>query len=219
MEQRLVLLTLLVLAGTACLASGPSKPALVNADWKLATDSNGVTIYSHPHAGSSLKEFRGIGLIDGSSHAVHQVLDDIDAYPTFMPYITECRLLKREGSDSLITYQRFSPRICCDRDYTLRIREVSWTTPAGLAYSNSWEPTDEFGPARKAGVVRINICQGTWLLEPDGNTKTRATYSVYTDTGGAIPSFIANHFSESAIEKVFAAVRKQVKEPKYDATA
>jgi hypothetical protein len=217
MEQRLVLLTLLVLAGTACLGSEPSKSDLVNADWKLATGSNGVTIYSRPHPGSSLKEFRGMGVIGASSRAVHQVIDDIDAYPTFMPYIAECRLLKRESSDSLITYQRFSPKICRDRDYTLRIREMSWPTAAGLAYSNSWEPANEFGPAKKTGVVRIKICQGAWLLEPDG-TETRATYSIYTDTGGLIPSFIANHFSESAIEKVFAAVRKRVKEPKYDAT-
>ena len=218
MEQRLLLPTLLVLAGTACLASEPSISDPVNADWKLATDSNGVTIYSRPHPGSSLKEFKGMGVIDASSRAVHQVIDDIDAYPTFMPYIAECRLLKREGSDSLITYQRFSPKICCDRDYTLRIREMSWPTAAGLAYSNNWEPANEFGPAKKTGVVRINICQGAWLLEPDGTKKTHATYSVYTDTGGLIPSFMANHFSESAIEKVFAAVRKQVKEPKYDAT-
>ena len=77
---------------------------------------------------------------------------------------------------------------------------------------------NELGPATKTGVVRIKICQGAWLLDPDGTKKTRATYSVYTDTGGVIPSLIANHFSERAIEKVFAAVRKQVKEPKYDAT-
>ena len=210
---------LLLLAGrSARLASEPSISDRVNADWKLATDSNGVTIYSRPHPGSSLKEFKGMGVIDASSRAVHQVIDDIDAYPAFMPYIAECRLLKREGSDSLITYQRFSPKICCDRDYTLRIREMSWPTAAGLAYSNNWEPANEFGPAKKTGVVRIKICQGAWLLEPDSAKKTRATYSVYTDTGGLIPSFMANHFSESAIEKVFAAVRKQVKEPKYDAT-
>src|ERR1700730_6203093 len=108
MEQRLLLPMFLVLAGTACLASEPSKSDPVNADWKLATESNGVMIYSRPHPGSSLKEFKGMGVIDASSRAVHQVIDDIDAYPTFMPYIAECRLLKRESSDSIITYQRFS---------------------------------------------------------------------------------------------------------------
>jgi len=55
------------------------------------------------------------------------------------------------------------------------------------------------------------------LLEPNGAARTRATYSVYTDTGGLIPAFIANHFSQSAIGEIFAAMRKQVTQPKYNA--
>ncbi len=205
----------LFLAGTGCLAAEPVISDRTNADWKLAAETSGITIYSRPHPGSALKEFKAIGRIDATSRAVHKVIDDVDAYPSFMPYITECRLIKRE-EDSLVTYQRCSPKICHDRDYTLRIRETSWPAGAGLAYSSRWEPANEFSPAKISGVVRINMCQGEWLLEPDANDKTRATYSVYTDTGGMIPSFIANHFSQSAIEKVFVAVRKQVKEPKYN---
>ena len=47
----------------------------------------------------------------------------------------------------------------------------------------------------------------------DSAAKTRATYSIYTDSGMAVPAFIANHFSEIGIKKLFAAVRKQVKDP------
>jgi hypothetical protein len=53
------------------------------------------------------------------------------------------------------------------------------------------------------------------LLEPDGAIKTRATYFIYTDTGGFIPSFLANRISMTGITKLFAAVRTQVKDPKY----
>jgi hypothetical protein len=68
-------------------------------------------------------------------------------------------------------------------------------------------------------VLRVKICEGGWLLEPDGENKTRATYSIYTDSGGAIPAFIANKVSEIGIRKLFAAVRKQVQDPKYRAPA
>jgi hypothetical protein len=78
-----------------------------------------------------------------------------------------------------------------------------------------WSPANELGPPEKKGVVRVKICEGKWLLEPDGNTRTRATYFIYTDTGGFIPSFIANRVSLTGITKLFAAVRKQVKDPKY----
>jgi hypothetical protein len=53
------------------------------------------------------------------------------------------------------------------------------------------------------------------LLEPNGAIKTRATYSIYTDSGGFIPSFIANRISLMGITRLFAAVRKQVQDPKY----
>jgi len=198
-----------------CLASEPAKSSDANAGWKYATERDGVTIYSRPHAGSSLKEFKAIGAIAATPLAVSEVIEDVDAYPSFMPYMAECRLLKRE-KDSIVSYQRISPKICCDRDLTVRSYKSSWPGIVGNIYSNRWESANEFSPPKKHGVVRVELCQGSWLLEPTGADRTRATYSVYTDTGGLIPAFIANHFSQSGIGEVFAAVRKQVKEPKYN---
>src|SRR2546427_595576 len=74
---------------------------------------------------------------------------------------------------------------------------------------------NELGPPEKKGVVRVKACDGGWLLEPSGANKTRATYSIYTDSGGAIPAFIVNRASQIGIGRLFAAVRNQVKNPKY----
>jgi len=204
----------LVFGGRIGLASELPKSVDPSEGWKLASGSKDVAIYSRAHAGSPLKEFRAIGSIDAPTSAVHAVIDDFENYPNFMPYTLECRLLKRE-SDSIITYQRLSPKIAEDRDYTLRVWKKSWPGPDGFTYLDQWKPANELGPAEKKGVVRVKICNGGWLLEPDGPVKTRATYSVYTDTGGLIPAFIANHASRMGISKLFEAVRKQVKNPKY----
>jgi hypothetical protein len=75
------------------------------------------------------------------------------------------------------------------------------------------------GPPEQKGVVRLKVCNGNWLLESDGAGKTRATYSIYSDTGGFVPAFIANHASLTAIKKLYAAIEKQVKEPKYAAAS
>src|SRR5437763_6700460 len=77
----------------------------------------------------------------------------------------------------------------------------------------------DLAPAHQKGVVRLKVCDGTWLLEPDGPANTRATYSIYSDTGGFIPALIANHASLTAIKKLYAAIRKQVKEPQYAAAS
>jgi hypothetical protein len=165
--------------------------------------------------GSGLKEFKAIAIIDAPTRIVHNVLYDVEGYPHFMPYVVECRVLKRDGN-SFCAYQRLSPGIVSDRDYILRIEEKSSSAAAGTVYSHRWETTNDIiGPPERKGVVRVKLCDGSWLLEPEAGDKTRATYSVYTDTGGSLPAFIANLASDLGIRKIFDAVRHQVKDPKY----
>ena len=105
MKERIVPMFLFALVSIVCLAAEPAKSADGNDSWKLATERNGLTIYSRPHSGSSLKEFKAVGEIAAPSRAVCEVIEDVDAYPSFMPYMAECRLLRHE-SDSLLSYQR-----------------------------------------------------------------------------------------------------------------
>src|SRR5947208_9279501 len=182
--------------------------------WKLSAQEKNVVIYSRPRPASPLKEFKAVGPIDAPTYAVCAVIDDFQNYPKFMPFTTECRLIKRDG-DSMVGYQRLSPKVCADRDYTLRVWKRSWPGSDGRVFMSQWSPANDLGPPETKGVVRVKVCEGKWLLEPEGITKTRATYSVYTDSGGFLPSFIANHVSLTGISGLFAAIRKQVKDPKY----
>jgi hypothetical protein len=212
------LVALLLVSGTTAFPKELSSSVSAEDGWKLAIETKDVAIYSRPGADSRLKEFKATGPIDAPTCAVHAVIDDFVNYPNFMPFTTECRLIKREG-DSILGYQRLSPKICADRDYTLRVWNKSWPASDGSVFMSHWTTANELGPAEKKGVVRVKICDGGWLLEPDGATKTRATYSVYTDSGGMIPAFVANQASQTGISRLFAAIRKQVKNPKYAAAS
>jgi ribosome-associated toxin RatA of RatAB toxin-antitoxin module len=152
----------------------------------------------------------------GRTALVHAVLDDVDSYSRFMPYTVECRVLKRED-DSLLTYQRISAPLVSDRDYILRVRTTSKKGEEGTSFRSRWETENTLGPAERPGIVRVKLCEGGWLLEPLGPNRTRATYTVYTDSGGAVPAFIKNVGSQIGIRKIFAAIRKQVRDPKYKA--
>jgi len=212
----LALLAFLGLPLSSIFAAESIEPAKPGDGWKLVKESGGVSLYYRTRAGTAFKEFKATGQIEASTCAVHNVIDDLESYPSFMPYTVECRLIKREG-DLIYSYQRLSPKIVCDRDYTLRVRETSWPVQGGLVYLNQWEPANQFGPSEKPGVLRVKLDEGSWLLEPEGTDKTRATYLIYTDSGGRLPAFLANFASEIGIRKLFAAVRKQAKEPKYQA--
>jgi hypothetical protein len=211
-------LLFLILAGFSarCWASDPAVAPSTSDGWKLDSQGGSIALYAKPRPNSSLKEFKAVGEIDAPIKVVHAVIDDVENYSSFMPYTVECRVVKREGGSTFF-YQRLSPKIVSDRDYTLRVREKSWRGEKGLVFLHRFDVANEAGPAEAKGFTRVKICQGGWLLEPLGDAKTRATYSLDTDNGGKIPAFIGNPASELGIRKLFAAVRKQVKDPKYAA--
>ena len=209
--QRLALISLFVLfSGQLCVGD----VQMAATEWKEEANGDGLIIYSRTREGSPLKEFKTVGTINALSNAVFAVLNDVEAYPSFMPYTSECSVLKRIGGCT-IAYQRLALPLVSDRDYTLRSEHSKTTGPNGAIYRIQWEPANHLGPPEKPGVERVNVCEGGWLIEPDGAGTTRATYTIYTDSGGAIPAVIANKGSRTAIRKMFAAIRKAVREPKY----
>lgn len=193
-----------------------AEPEATPGEWKLVSTSDNVALYRRSRPGPGHYEAKAIGEIAASTAVVHAVIDDAESYPRFMPYTVECRVLKREG-DSVLTYQRISAPLVSDRDYILRVRTTSRTLEAGTSYLSRWETENAPRPAERRGIVRVKLCEGGWLLEPLSPNSTRATYSVYTDSGGAIPDFIKNTGSQIAIRKIFAAIRKQVRDPRYSA--
>jgi len=207
----LILFFLAVVSGALGEARA-AEPEASPGEWKLISNKDGVTLYRRQRAITN--ESKAIGEIAASTELVHAVLGDVESYTSFMPYTAECRVLKRD-SDSLLTYQRISAPLTSDRDYTLRVRWSSKQVEGGTSYFHRWETDNAAGPPEKSGVIRVKLCEGSWLLEPIAPDKTRATYLVYTDSGGAIPKFIKETGSQVGIRKLFAAIRKQVRDPKY----
>ena len=199
-----------------------SAPAAENessgAEWTQESNEKGVVILSRLREGSPIREFKAVGAFDATPATIFAILDDSAAYPSFMPYTSECRVLKRE-KNAVVAYQRLEIPLVSDRDYTLRSQNAKWLGPDGAIYRIRWAPANDEGPAEKSGVARVNVCEGGWLLEPDGAGATRATYSIFTDSGGTLPPFITNNGSRIAIRKVFEAIRKRAKDPKFAATA
>jgi hypothetical protein len=207
----------LLVALISCCSSAnllAAEPEATPGEWKLVSTSDDVALYRRSHPGPGHYESKAIGEVSASTAVVHAVIDDLDSYSRFMPYTLECRVLKREG-DSVLTYQRISAPLVSDRDYILRVRTTSKAVAGGTSYLSRWEAENALGPAERPGIVRVKLCEGGWLLEPFGPNATRATYSVYTDSGGVIPAFIKNTGSQIGIRKIFTAIRKQAREPKY----
>ena len=210
MTARLLVVAFIVseLCGIALAA----QPEPTSGEWIFISDKQAVALYRRQRPLSY--ESKAVGEIAASTDLVHAVLDDVESYSNFMPYTAECRVLKRDD-DSVVAYQRISAPLTSDRDYTVRVRTTAKKLEGGTSYFSHWIADNAAGPPEKRGVIRVSLCEGSWLLEPIGPNTTRATYTIYTDSGGMIPSFIKNTGSQIGIRKMFAAIRKQITNPKY----
>jgi len=204
------------LALAALLAIVPGGNASAADDgWTVSTRSPEVVVYERARKGSALQEFKAVGVFDAPPEAVKRVIDDVAEYPHFMPYVLEARVISHDGANS-VSYQRISPPVVSDLDYTVHVTCETRPGPGGTCFCNRWEASNELGPPEKKGIKRVKVTEGSWLLEPeDEGRKTRATYMIFSDSGGSLPNFLKNTASRTAIPKLFKAIEKQAQLPKY----
>lgn len=208
---------LLCLAAGAFLITAAAVRAEEEAAWATASEKPGLTIFQRLRKDSALYEFKAIGEIAAPPEVVKRVLDDVLEYPHFMPYVAETRIISQDAH-SRVSYQRISPPLVGERDYTVRVKFETRHTAEGNCYCNRWQAANELGPTENKGVVRVKVTEGYWLLEPtEGGQKTRATYAIFSDSGGSIPTAFLNTGSRTAIPKLFDSVRRQSLLPKYHA--
>jgi hypothetical protein len=187
--------------------------------WVEASKEGGLTIYNRQRAGSEVKELRSVGVIDAPPWVCMNVVSDEGRFKDFMPYTAESKVLV-DGKDERVVYQRIDAPFVSDRDYTIRIRDVSSKKADGrVVYKKVWSLANDKGPAPKDGVVRLAVVEGFWQFEElAGGEKTRATYYVFTDPGGSLPAFVINGANKQAIPGLYEAVGKQAKGDRYRST-
>jgi uncharacterized membrane protein len=215
MEQRVCVpfrlpIKLVVLTG---LVLGLASPA--QAGWKRVTKtSDGIVVDVLEKSGQAIVTVRGVWTAKQAPQPLWKVINDLERYKEFMPYIERAKVLKREGKSAWQYYSVDAP-VVSDRDYTLKLTQDSNPGAKGL-WRVRWVADNKVGPKPVPGKVRVKIATGSWLLESvAGGKATKVTYTVRSDPGGSIPSWIANRANRKALPDVMRAVFKQSKKSKY----
>lgn len=182
--------------------------------WTLANEDEGIKIYRRQKEGENIAQMKAMGMMDATPQEVFKAVRDYANYPKNMPYTEDSKVLATENGDKVIWfYSVVNAPLVDRRDYVIKILDESdWKDGAGYLKVTwtGWNEKEKNVPERE-GYVRVKINDGYWLLEPRENgKKTFATYYVYTDPGGSIPTFIANKANSTAVPNVFAAIRKVV---------
>jgi uncharacterized membrane protein len=185
--------------------------------WELQNETkDGVKVFTREKSGTEVREVQAMAAIDAPASRVYKVLQDLEHYKEFMPFVRESKVVSKEGNSTLF-YSYIAPPVVANRDYTIRLQDQSNLDPVSGFYKIAWDAANDKGPAARDGTVRVEVNKGHWLLEPTEDGKqTYATYYVYTNPGGAIPSWLVNKANRDSVPDIFRAIRKRTQDRRYD---
>jgi ribosome-associated toxin RatA of RatAB toxin-antitoxin module len=198
---------------------------------KLEAGETIVSIEEVP--GKSAKRGEVLGVVDAPPEVVWQVVTDINNFKNFMPRTLNSMavaadklpliLQKRPGSVEeielllgpvpadpsgsrvpggkyicyLYSHLNF-PWPCSNRWYIIKLLQDE-TGAVQHCYHSAWSLV--------IGNLREN--HGEWILEPFASDRTKVTYRLLTDPGGAIPGFLVDQGTCVSMPQIIAAVRER----------
>jgi hypothetical protein len=171
-------------------------------------------------AGADVKELKATGTIAAPPRVVRAIVADLDRYASFMPYVSESRIVGRAEAGDVLNYQRLSFGIpfVRDRHYVIRLTERRYLAPDGRpAYRMAWRIDGSVALPSDPAAIPVELNYGYWDLQAQGPTgeTTAAEYCVFTDSGGSLPKWIVHQAHHDAIPRLFEAVRAAVTDPRY----
>ncbi|MFL5344324.1 MAG: type II toxin-antitoxin system RatA family toxin [Hyalangium sp.] len=133
-------------------------------------------------------------LINAPVEKVFDTIIQYEKYREFLPEVKEVRTSNRQGSEVNVHYK---VDVVKTIKYTIRVKEerptrMSWTFVEG-----------EFMKDNK----------GSWVLEPAGEGKTKATYTVEMALGALVPKTIVNALVETSLPKMLEAFKRRAETP------
>ncbi|MBC7795230.1 MAG: SRPBCC family protein [Clostridia bacterium] len=175
---------------------------LAGPDWAVEVTDDELTVWSRDNEASGLREVKARMQLDAPPAQVWSVIADVEGHAAFMPHLRESRIVDREPDGAIFLYQRISPPLVDDRDYTVRVTNQSTD---GI-YKQTWSTANHRGPS-VGDAVRLKRVEGAWTVEPDDNGGSWVSYWVHTSCGGAIPRWVANSANRKGIPKLMRALK------------
>ena len=178
-----------VLPGLLALCLVASATASTAADWNLDRNRDGIEVFTRPVENSGIKEFKGIAYFDATVDQIVAVLRDSDRFKTWFPNCPESKLLFREGDVSVQYSVMDAPWPVSDRDNVLR--SVTYRNAESGSVKIVVQADPDFYPEQDERV-RVQQAQGSWLIEPVDEVRTRVTFQMHLEPGGGIPDWLSN---------------------------
>jgi hypothetical protein len=159
--------------------------------WKFIKAADGISIYTRPVDGWSIKEYKAIFNVKASIDLVEQALRDTKNQKKWSENTLLVKEIKRSSPNSFYTYsQTNAPWPATDRD---NVVHIIYTYPAKNKVHIKIQSKPDVFP-RNNNFVRIERMHGSWILEKTATGTTKVIQQALVDPGGAAPSWLINSF-------------------------
>lgn len=189
---RQMLFGVLLLLSSAVLSAAVPLPAPGSAapsEWTQEKSELGVTVYTRSVEGSSIREFRGEGIVSVPIEEIVALLRTPARFKDWFPNTSESKLIKKEGDSSYQYSVMEIPWPISDRDNVLRTRLT--TDDQSGRVDITVEAAPDAYPIQR-GRHRVTKARGSWLLEPRENETTFVRFQMHLEPGGGLPDWMVN---------------------------
>ncbi len=170
------------LAMTLCVSSHAE-------DWSLASNQNGIQVYTQQVAGQDVKNFRAVMTVNASMQQVVATLMNGDQMPEWFYSVLESKPV----TVNIAGHYRYmwikAPWPATDRDAVVKVNLSQ--DPKTLQLSLFAAATPNLLPIHP-DRVRIPRMQSGWTVTPLGKSRTHIQLDGNADPGGNVPVIVAN---------------------------
>jgi hypothetical protein len=205
-NKTIIILCFFVILLSSAFAPVPNK-INQSTDWKLEKTGEGISIYTREYAGSELKEFKAITVLNTDLALLETTIDNVEDYPSWQANIATAKILKQiNKAEQIIYYTSDLPWPISDRDIIIYSKKTV-KTDGTILFTLTGKP--EY-VTEKEGYLRMKIANGSWQLKPLGKSKIELTYLFYGDPAGSIPNSVINMFIVDGPYTTFSNLKKKV---------
>lgn len=163
------------------------------AAWELKSKDERLELYTRKPDGSRLVEVRIRMNLKASPQDLLAVLDDLETYPQ---WVYRCSSARRVNATKGYYYQSIVdlPFPFSDRDVVAQVQQRTDSRTGKTTRTVRAAPN--VIPGEK-GMERIETYEAVWEIQSISDTHILIDYRCFTDTGGALPSWIVNEVATS----------------------
>jgi len=200
-----------LLAG-ACLLFLLGESAGASADWQLAAEEEGITVYTREVESSPVKQFKASMKVAANLASVLAVMLDSEACPEWVYRCQDAKILQRNGFGDTYVYRTIDlPWPVSDRDIVMHKMVSQDPETRAITIKNTSAP--DFTPRTK--LVRIVVSESEYRLEPLEDGGVRVTWTQLSDPAGFIPKALVNSMIVTSPLSTLKNLREMVQKEKY----